>query len=101
MRKPVSALLGEDEGIVVEALNLSSERLSRLPHVVGLGVRESEAGSGRFVLAVYVDEMPNGTAQSPDQQIPGFIAVKTGRTGARYVNVPTRVEVIGKLRLEA
>ena len=62
-----------------KALDLNEERLSALPHVVGLGIDES--GPGKNVVAVYVEKKLPLTELEPSERIPTRLYV-TSR-GAR------------------
>jgi hypothetical protein len=78
-----------------KALDLNEERLSALPHVVGLGIDES--GPDKNAVAVYVAKKLPPEQYPPRERIPRRLYV-TSR-GARRA-VPVRVIEQGPVSLE-
>jgi hypothetical protein len=78
-----------------QALDKHEERLSALPHVVGLGI--DERGPGRGAVAVYVEKKLPESELGPHERIPSRLYVTSG--GARRA-VPVRVIEQGPVSLE-
>ena len=78
-----------------QALDKNEERLSALPHVVGLGIDTSGPGPG--AVAVYVEKKLPQDELRPSERIPSRLYVKSG--GARRA-VPVRVIEQGPVSLE-
>jgi hypothetical protein len=78
-----------------KALDKNEERLSALPHVVGLGIDES--GPGQGAVAVYVERKLPASELAPHERIPSRLYVTSG--GARR-SVPVRVIEQGPVSLE-
>jgi hypothetical protein len=78
-----------------KALDLNEERLSAIPHVVGLGI--DERGPGDNAVAVYVEKKLPPSQLDPHQKIPTRLYVTSG--GARRA-VPVRVFEQGPVTLE-
>jgi hypothetical protein len=78
-----------------KALDLNEERLSALPHVVGLGIDES--GPGTTAVAVYVEKKLPASQLEPSERVPTRLYV-TSRGTRRAV--PVRVIEQGPVTLE-
>jgi hypothetical protein len=78
-----------------QALDKNEDRLSALPHVVGLGIDESDPEHN--AVAVYVEQKVPASELLPRQRIPRRLYVTT--QGARKA-VPVRVIEQGPVALE-
>ena len=78
-----------------KALDLNEERLSALPHVVGLGIDES--GPGDNAVAVYVEKKLPPSQLQPEERVPKRLYVTS--KGTRRA-VPVRVIEQGPVSLE-
>ena len=78
-----------------KALDLNEERLSALPHVVGLGI--DEAARGDCAVAVYVEKKLPPSQLQPNEKVPERLYVTSGATRRA---VPVRVIEQGPVSLE-
>lgn len=95
---------GQQKAATLQALEEFSEYLMDYPNVVGVGLAEGEEdgeSSGLYRVKVYVSKMPDPTRLPPEQRIPPSLAVRLPGDPNTIVSVPTTIEEIGEIELEA